>query len=677
MSINKIPNTYDILSFSANAGQTDFFITWPYNSKEDVFFTVNGDDAIRINQEYTIDLETNFDKKTGTVYQATLTFDNPLNENDEVIIYRKTSLEQLVNYVTNGKFSLDTLQNQSNNIFYILQDLSENYLDVTDVDKVIEFINEQIIPNLPNASKTVRGLVELATKEELDAGVDDERATTPKIVKEKIDETEESINQSVDQKINNLKNNFEQFDGGYSLENQPVGIIQRLHPSLITDKWISPLQGQSNIPSADYPDLKVLSDYTIEEKVENINFLAEQDFSYPYSGTYTINRELFFIGNDIYVLYNGTSDKKIVKFSSTSPYSPIEEKTIALNSDYDNCHLLIKDINNILILPLKPNKEIQHYDYENNTLTNTNKILYPHSLSGGAATKYIAFNYNNFINKYVIFFYNNGPISNEGLHLIVSSDAFNWVDLLIDDTSYGQRYTECNFNVLNGKTLNFDEQQNDYYIVADLDLKVHKFNILSNNSFNTSVYYNIPTPTNYFYIKQPVIKDNMLLMMYEYDENLNDSFFIRAIRDQDQGLTFDNNIQNVTQNYSYSNGYAISSYAILDQNTITFTTKPEGGGTITGDGGIFLQKNYLNSTSPFANTIIHPFQTESRIFSGIIYNDNLEQYDKIFYKINTGENNYIYGTERIGGDEFLNIPDLSFDDDLDYNRYQWALKAKK
>lgn len=184
-----IPNNYDILTYTATAGQDLFTITWPYQEQDDVFFTIDEDDSVRISGDYSL-------TPAGVLTGGELTLDVPLTGGEAVVIYRKTDIEQLIEYLTNGKITATMLQNNTNNIFYILQDLAENYLDLTDVDKVIEFIDNTVLPAIPDASETEKGLIEIATQSETDAETDDTKAVTPlkmsEYVKAKIQESDEA-----------------------------------------------------------------------------------------------------------------------------------------------------------------------------------------------------------------------------------------------------------------------------------------------------------------------------------------------------------------------------------------------------------------------------------------------------------------------------------------------------
>lgn len=157
-----LENNYQILKYTAIAGQKDFAITWKADSIGDIFFRINNDLTVCLQKQYAI-----------TNNNSTLSLDVGLNAGDKIIIYRQKEAEQAFEFITGGALTMKMLQENNNDIFYILQDILENFLNITDIDQIVDFLND-----LPDASETVRGLIKLATEEEAIALQDKTKAIT-------------------------------------------------------------------------------------------------------------------------------------------------------------------------------------------------------------------------------------------------------------------------------------------------------------------------------------------------------------------------------------------------------------------------------------------------------------------------------------------------------------------
>jgi hypothetical protein len=120
-----VENNYSILTYTATENQDNFIIPWDYQEADDIFFTINGFDTVRLNEEYVVTVDG-------------ITLNTPLLEGEKVIIYRKTDLEQIVEFLNFSKITGTMLQNNSDNIYYILQELSESSLDIDEITQIIE-----------------------------------------------------------------------------------------------------------------------------------------------------------------------------------------------------------------------------------------------------------------------------------------------------------------------------------------------------------------------------------------------------------------------------------------------------------------------------------------------------------------------------------------------------------
>jgi hypothetical protein len=158
-----LENNYQILKYTAIAGQKDFTITWKADNTSDIYFRINNDLTVCLQNEYSF-----------TNNNSILSLDVGLNAGDKIVIYRQKEAEQAFEFITGGALTMKMLQENNNDIFYILQDILENYLNITDLDQIVDFLN-----NIPDASETVRGLIKLSTEEEAIDLTDKTKAITP------------------------------------------------------------------------------------------------------------------------------------------------------------------------------------------------------------------------------------------------------------------------------------------------------------------------------------------------------------------------------------------------------------------------------------------------------------------------------------------------------------------
>lgn len=160
-----IPNNYRILKYTALQGQDQFIIDWPYDDKEDVYFRINDSLDVKLSGNYEI-------------IGGMLGLFDPLNAGDKVVIYRNKQAEQALEFITGGAVTQKMLQENNNDIFFILQDILKNYLNLTDREQIVDFVNNVILPLLPDASETVRGLIKIATDTDTLGLTDNTKALT-------------------------------------------------------------------------------------------------------------------------------------------------------------------------------------------------------------------------------------------------------------------------------------------------------------------------------------------------------------------------------------------------------------------------------------------------------------------------------------------------------------------
>lgn len=176
-----IPNNYRILKYTALQGQDQFIIDWPYDDVEDVYFRINNSLDVKLSGEYDI-------------LGGMLRLNQSLNAGAKVVIYRNKQAEQALEFITGGAVTQKMLQENNNDIFFILQDILKNYLNLTDSDQVIDFINNDILPLLPDATEQQRGLIKIATTDETLTFEGDGKAVTPEKLGDFYDNYTASVN---------------------------------------------------------------------------------------------------------------------------------------------------------------------------------------------------------------------------------------------------------------------------------------------------------------------------------------------------------------------------------------------------------------------------------------------------------------------------------------------------
>lgn len=119
-TIADVKNISPIIKYVGSSSQTEYTYPFPILSKDDIHVSIAGVDLPSAN--YTVTGVT--DENGGKIILNT-----PTANGEEIIIYRKTEIERTTDYVENGDFLAETVNNDFDRIVLMLQEFSAYYIN--------------------------------------------------------------------------------------------------------------------------------------------------------------------------------------------------------------------------------------------------------------------------------------------------------------------------------------------------------------------------------------------------------------------------------------------------------------------------------------------------------------------------------------------------------------------
>ena len=432
-----LPNNYRILKYTATQNQKTFLVDWPIDEYQDLYFRINNSLAVRLAGDYTY----NF---------GILTLENGLNAGDKIMIYRNKEAEQSLEFITGGAVTQNMLQENNNDVFFILQDILKNYLNLTDYEQIIDFINEYIIPllpdlaiNIPDATETVKGILKLSTHQQTYDGLNDTTAITPLKLKKKVDDAIDDMTDIIDEKIDEVEAKIDNI-----VYYTNTGIISGLQLLKINDNTLNINTGVCYVCN-------------LETNVKSLSLIEA--------------RQITFTTEDL------NSSKYIIAEIGTN------DITVSLNTSPQ----ITSNIHNKILLGyiyVDTNNNISHIVDLREFITGTNKTLYEKSYKPEIDTLQLKIENNNLI------VLNNGIIEGralKGLDPVYSKDVLglsnsnpdNRFICMVDNKIIKNGSNVFSFNLNGFKSfLSVDKYYFiDVYVNSNLELVLK----LNNTQFNT------------------------------------------------------------------------------------------------------------------------------------------------------------------------------------------------
>lgn len=121
-TINTVQDIEPRIQYTGTAGQDVYVYPFPIFDERDIVVQIDDVDLI-LNAEYTVTGVT--ENNGGTVVLTVATLGG-----EEIVLYRDTPIDRLTDYVENGDFLADTVNNDFDRIILMLQELSANSLNI-------------------------------------------------------------------------------------------------------------------------------------------------------------------------------------------------------------------------------------------------------------------------------------------------------------------------------------------------------------------------------------------------------------------------------------------------------------------------------------------------------------------------------------------------------------------